>query len=186
METYLDNGATTYVYPEVAALVAHVMCEDFGNPSSMHKKGVEAEKYMKSAAKDIAQILKVEDKNIYFTSGGTESNNWALIGAANANKRAGMHIITTCIEHSAVSEPMAYLEKQGFEITKVGTDKYGVVNPQDVIDAMREDTILVSVMAINNEVGSIQPVDVLGAMIKKKNPKILMKNLWINMLVFSC
>ncbi len=170
MEIYLDNASTTYVYPQTADLVSKIMCEDFGNPSSMHKKGIDAEKYMKNSAKTIASILKTDENSIYFTSGGTESNNWALSGCADANKRRGKHIITTVIEHAAVSEPLARLERDGFEVTKIPVNKHGIVNVQDVIDAIRDDTILVSVMAVNNEIGSIQPIEELGTAIKKKNP----------------
>lgn len=173
MEIYLDNAATTQVYPEVAELMTEIMRNDFGNPSSMHRKGVEAEKYLKKAAERIARVLKTEEKNIYFTSGGTESNNWALKGAAQANKRAGRHIITTAIEHPAVSEPLKYLEEQGYEITRIPADSTGTVHAEDVRDAVREDTILVSVMAVNNEVGSIQPVREIGQAVKEVNPRTL-------------
>ena len=173
MEIYLDNAATTEVYPEVVALMTEIMRNDYGNPSSMHRKGVEAERYLKTAAAQIAAVLKTEEKNIYFTSGGTESNNWALKGAAFANRRAGMHIITTPIEHAAVSEPLRYLEGQGFEITKVPVDCTGTVNPEDIKNAVRGDTILVSVMAVNNEIGSVQPVAEIGHAIKEANPRTL-------------
>ena len=116
---YLDNAATTAVYPEVAKLVSDIMCGDYGNPSSMHKKGVDAERYVVDAAKEIAKILKADEKNIYFTSGGTESNNWALTGTALAAHRRGKHIITTQIEHSAVSAPLEFLESRGYEITRL-------------------------------------------------------------------
>ena len=106
MEIYLDNAATTAVYPQVAKLVSEIMCGDYGNPSSMHKKGVDAEKYVVDAAKDIAGILKADEKNIYFTSGGTESNNWAITGTALANQRRGKHIITTQIWSSWRAEAM--------------------------------------------------------------------------------
>ena len=173
MEIYLDNAATTAVYPAVGELVAEIMCRDFGNPSSLHKKGIEAEKFVKDAAKELAAILKVDEKSIYFTSGGTEGDNWALLGVASANSRSGKHIITTQIEHAAVSEPIARLEKMGFEITKVPVDETGTVRPEDIAEAVRPDTILVSVMAVNNEIGSIQPVSEIGHRIKEKNPKTL-------------
>ena len=173
MEIYLDNAATTAVYPESAALMHTIMCEDFGNPSSLHKKGIEAEKYLRNAAKDIADILKVKEKSILFTSGGTESDNWALIGAAQANRRKGMHIITTQIEHAAVSEPVKKLEQMGFEVTRLGVDASGTIDLSELEEALRPDTILVSIMAVNNEIGSIQPIAQAGQLIKKKNPGTL-------------
>ena len=123
MEIYLDNSATTRAFPEVAEKVAKVMTEDYGNPSSMHMKGVDAEKYIKEAKSIFAGILKVNEKEIFFTSGGTESDNLAIIGSAMANQRAGKHIITSSIEHPAVLESMKYLESQGFEVNYLGTDK---------------------------------------------------------------
>ena len=115
MEAYLDNAATTRVLPEVAELMTRVMTEDYGNPSSLHGKGFEAEKYIRTASEQIAATLKCEPSNIVFTSGGTESNNQALIGTALANKRRGRHIITTAFEHPSVHEPLLYLEQQGFD-----------------------------------------------------------------------
>ena len=173
MEVYLDNSATTRCYPEVAQLVSKIMCEDYGNPSSMHMKGVEAEHYIRYAREVFARLLKVQEKEIYFTSGGTESDNMAIIGCAGANVRAGKHLITTKIEHPAVLESFAYLEKQGFEVTYLGVDANGVVRSTDVQNALRPDTILVSIMHTNNEVGSLQPVEEIGTLIKKYNPKIL-------------
>ena len=172
-EIYLDNAATTAVYPQVAELAAKVMCEDFGNPSSLHKKGIEAEQYFRQAAKDLAAILKVEEKSVFFTSGGTESDNWALAGAAFANHRSGKHIITTQIEHAAVAETAKHLEERGFEITRLPVDKTGVVRLADLEAVLREDTILVSVMGVNNEIGSIEPLEEIGRLIKEKNPKTL-------------
>ena len=123
MEAYLDNSATTRCYEEVRDIVVKTMMEDYGNPSAMHLKGVEAEKYVKDAAKKIAATLKVQEKEIYFTSGGTEGDNWALMGTALAKQRQGKHIITTVFEHAAVSAPMAWLEEQGFEITRIPVDE---------------------------------------------------------------
>ena len=167
MQVYLDNAATTKCHDEVKDIVVEVMTKEYGNPSSMHKMGVDAEKYIKEAQGIIAQQMKVEPKEIYFTSGGTESNNLALIGLAMANKRRGNHIITTCLEHPAVSEPLAWLETQGFEITRVGVDKYGVVSAMDIKAAITEQTILVSVMAVNNEIGSVQPIAAIGTMLQE-------------------
>ena len=173
MEAYLDNSATTKVFPEVAALVTKLMCEDYGNPSSMHKKGVEAENYIKQAKQTLAKIMKVNEKEIFFTSGGTESDNLALIGCAMANQRSGKHIITTKIEHPAVLQTCAYLETLGFEVTYLPVDKTGRICLADLQNAMRKDTILVSIMYVNNEIGSVQPIDEAGVLIKKLNPNTL-------------
>lgn len=173
MEVYLDNSATTKCLPEVAALMTHIMCEEYGNPSSLHKKGVESEKYVRHAKEVIAKCLKVQEKEILFTSGGTESDNIALIGGAYANYRAGRHIITTRIEHPAVLQPCAYLEEQGFEVTYLPVDAKGVISLADLEKAMTRNTILVSIMHTNNEVGSVQPVEQAGELIKRMNPNTL-------------
>lgn len=173
MECYLDNAATTRALPEVCELVAKVMYEDYGNPSSLHRKGMEGEKYVKEASMRIARTLKCEPKNIIFTSGGTESNNMALIGTALANQRAGKHIITTCFEHASVHEPLIYLENSGFEVTYLPVDKEGHLLPETLEQALREDTILVSVMMVNNEVGSILDVKALSDVIKAYNKNII-------------
>ena len=129
---YFDNSATTAVYPEVREIVCRTMTEDFGNPSSMHMAGVEAENYVKEAKRVIAKTLRVKEKEIFFTSGGTESNNWALIGAAMAMRRAGTHIVTSAEEHPSVSETLKYLEEQGFSGTRVGVDRNGVRQPEAI------------------------------------------------------
>ena len=123
MEVYLDNSATTKVYDEVVQLTSKIMSEDYGNPSSMHQKGVDAEVYVKEAKERIAKTLKVQEKEIFFTSGGTESDNWALMGAASANSRAGRHLITTKIEHPAILQTMEYLESIGYEVTYLPVDE---------------------------------------------------------------
>ena len=173
MEAYLDNSATTRCYEEVAEIVAKTMIEDYGNPSAMHLKGVEAENYVKESAKAIAKTLKVQDKEIYFTSGGTESDNWALIGSTLANHRQGKHIITTPFEHSAVSAPLAWLQEQGFEITVIPVDEQGNLDLKKLEEAIREDTILVSTMFVNNEMGAVIPVEEVGKIVHEKNPKAL-------------
>ena len=173
MEIYLDNSATTKVYPEVAQFMTKVMCEDYGNPSSMHTKGLEAEKYIKDSKDIFSKILKCEPKNIYFTSGGTESDNLAIIGSAQAYKRRGKHLITTKIEHPAVLNSFMYLEGEGFEVTYLPVNELGVVNPEDLKAALRDDTILVSVMHTNNEIGSLMPIEEIGKIIKEKNPEII-------------
>lgn len=173
MEAYLDNSATTPCLESVKDVMVKTMMEDYGNPSSKHMKGVEAERYLKEAREVIAKSLKVNEKEIYFTSGGTESNNWALLGGAYANRRAGMHLITTAVEHAAVLMPMQFLQEQGYRITYLPVDEKGHVSLQDLEDAICEDTILVSIMMVNNEVGAIEPVEEAGKLIHKKNPNIL-------------
>ena len=173
MEVYLDNSATTKVFPEVAELMTKVMCEDYGNPSSMHRKGVEAEQYIRYAKETLAKLLKVSEKEIIFTSGGTESDNMALIGCAMANMRRGRHLITTKIEHPAILQTMHYLESQGFRVTYLPVDKTGRIRLEDLHSAISPDTILVSIMYVNNEIGSLQPIAEAGALIKKINPNIL-------------
>ena len=173
MEAYFDNSATTRCYPEVAEIVVKTMTEDFGNPSSMHLKGVEAEKYVREAAQILAKILKVNEKEIIFTSGGTESNNLALFGGADANKRSGNHIITTSVEHAAVGQPAERLEQMGYEVTIVPVDHRGVVQLEALEKALRPDTILVSTMYVNNEVGAVMPVEEIAKLVHEKSPKAL-------------
>lgn len=172
-EAYLDNSATTRCFPEVVELMNKIYLEDYGNPSSMHHKGVEAERYITEAKRTLAQILKVSERNLLFTSCGTESDNIAIIGGALANCRKGRHLITTEIEHPAVLEAMKYLESREFEVTYLPVDGSGIVSPQSVEEAVREDTILVSIMHTNNEIGSVQPIEEIGKRIKKKNPSTL-------------
>ena len=174
MEAYLDNSATTRAYPEVGDLVYKVMCQDYGNPSSMHRKGVDAEHYVKEAKETIAKVLKVNAKDIYFTSGGTESDNLALIGCARANRRAGNHLITTSIEHPAILNTMRYLEEEeGFRVTYLPVDASGRVNLDALKEALCPETILVSVMYVNNEVGTLQPIDEAVKIVKEYNSSIL-------------
>ena len=173
MEAYFDNSATTRCYPEVAEIVVKTMTEDFGNPSAMHLKGVEAEKYVREAAQTLAKILKVNEKEIICTSGGTESNNLALFGGADANKRSGNHIITTSVEHAAVGQPVERLEQMGYEVTIVPVDHRGVVQLEALEKALRPDTILVSTMYVNNEVGAVMPVEEIAKLVHEKSPKAL-------------
>ncbi|MCR4691341.1 MAG: cysteine desulfurase [Lachnospiraceae bacterium] len=167
---YLDNSATTKTDPKAAELMLRIMTEDFGNPSSLHQKGVEAEGYIREAKKTIGGILKAEEKELYFTSGGTESDNWAVFSAAKTGQRKGKRIITTQIEHPAVLEPFKELERQGYEAIYLPVDGNGFVDENALAEALSEDTILVSVMYVNNEVGSIQPVSRIGSMVKEKVP----------------
>lgn len=174
MEVYLDNSATTRCYPEVGDLVYKVMCQDYGNPSSMHRKGVDAEHYVKESKDRLAKILKVNQKEIFFTSGGTESDNLALIGSARANKRAGNHLITSSIEHPAILNTMRYLEEEeGFTVTYLPVDANGRVKLEALKEALCPETILVSIMYVNNEMGAVQPIDEAVQIVKKYNPSIL-------------
>lgn len=171
MEAYLDNSATTRCYEEVKDIVVKTMTEDFGNPSAMHLKGVDAENYIKEATKEIAKTLKVQEKEIFFTSGGTESDNWAVIGTALAKNRQGKHIITTPFEHAAVSAPMEWLQKQGYEITEIPVDEKGNIFLEKLSETIREDTILVSTMMVNNETGAVLPIEEIGRLVHEKNPQ---------------
>lgn len=173
MEAYLDNAATTRVTEDVADYMYRVMTEDFGNPSSMHTKGIEAEKYLRQAKETFAKLLRVSEKEIFFTSGGTESDNFAILGAAFANERSGKHLITTKIEHPAVLEAFRFLEERGYTVTYLDVDKNGVVSVQELKRQLRPDTVLVSVMYVNNEIGAIQPIGAIGKIIREYNPAIV-------------
>ena len=173
MECYLDNSATTRCLDSAAALMAGILCTDYGNPSSLHHKGVQAEEYVRHAREVIAKTLKVKPKEIFFTSGGTESDNLALRGAAYANARQGKHLITTSIEHPAILNTMQYLEQQGFEVTYLPVDENGKIRLSDLEAAIRPDTILVSIMHTNNEIGALEPIAEAGELIKRVNPNTL-------------
>ena len=173
MEAYFDNSATTRVLDSVKDAVVNAMTVDYGNAAARHMKGVEAERLIKEARAEIAKSLKVQEKEILFTSGGTESNNTALIGAAFANQRAGKHLITTGVEHASIYNTMEFLREQGFEITYLPVDSYGCISLEELAQAVREDTILVSVMYVNNEIGAVEPVEEISKVIKAKNPKTL-------------
>lgn len=173
MEAYLDNAATTRVFPEVRDIMLQVMEKDFGNPSSRHTKGIDAEGYVTRAVQQIASTLKCQPKEIVLTSGGTESNNMALIGTALANPRAGKHVITTRIEHASVHEPFGRLEQMEYETQYLPVDQNGHVLPEVLEAAVREDTLLVSVMMVNNEMGALEDIKKLSAIAKKKNPNVI-------------
>lgn len=173
MEAYLDNSATTPVFPEVAELVMKIMTQDYGNPSSMHRKGYDAEQYIKESKDIFAKILKVNEKEIFFTSGGTEADNMAVIGAAMANRRSGNHIITTKIEHPAIKSPMKYLEERGFKVDYLSVDSNGIISLEELKSLMTDQTILVSIMHVNNEMGAVEPLEEAAALIKECNPKCL-------------
>ena len=171
MEVYLDHSATTRCCREAADLMVRIMTVDYGNPSSMHRKGMEAENYLREAASELAGILKVQEKEIYFTSGGTESNNWALVGTAMANRRRGNRILVSAVEHAAVSAPARWLADQGFDVVVLPVDRFGVVKMEALEEALTPETILVSVMHVNNEIGSVEPVEEIGNLIRKKAPE---------------
>ena len=173
MEAYFDNSATTKVLDCVKDAVVDAMCVNYGNAAAKHRKGVEAENLIREAKKAIADTLKVQEKEILFTSGGTESNNTALIGTALANRRAGKHLITTGVEHPSIYNTMSFLEEMGFEITYLPVNHLGHISLEDLENSIREDTILVSVMYVNNEVGAVEPIEAISQCIKKKNPKTL-------------
>ncbi|MGN0299472.1 MAG: cysteine desulfurase family protein [Lachnospiraceae bacterium] len=171
MEAYMDNSATTRVCESAQKKMIEVMQEEYGNPSSMHTKGVMAERYVKEAKKQIADTLKVQEKEIIFTSGGTESNNLAIIGTVMANRRAGNHIITTAIEHASVSNTVSFLEEQGFRVTRLSVDKDGLISLEELAKAVCEETILVSIMYVNNEIGAVEPIEEAVKVVKQKNPR---------------
>ncbi len=173
MEVYFDNSATTQVTDQVKNVMLRALTEDYGNPSSAHQKGMDAEQYVRRAKTDIAATLHCKETEIYFTSGGTESDNWAVFGGAKANRRAGNHLITTAIEHPAVLRPMEELEKQGYRVTYLPVDSQGHISLEDLKNALCEDTILVSIMMVNNEMGAVQPVAEASSLIKAYNPAIL-------------
>ena len=173
MQAYLDNSATTVCEPGVVEKVVQMMSDVFGNPSAMHNKGVEAENYIKEAKEIIAKTLKVQEKEIIFTSGGTESNNLAIMGCGAANHRMGKHLITTKIEHPSVGNVMKHMEEEGFEVTYLPVDENGIVKLDKLREALRPDTMLVSVMYVNNEVGAVQPIEEIGQIVKANNRSTL-------------
>ena len=170
---YLDNSATTRPFDEVREIMNKAMDIDFGNPSSMHNLGVNSENYIKKAKEQIAKTLKCKDSEILFTSGGTESDNMAIIGGCMANARIGKHIITTGIEHPAVLETCAFMEKQGYDVTYLPVAKDGRIRIDDLKNALRKDTVIVSVMHVNNEIGSLMPLEEIGKAVKANNPATL-------------
>ncbi len=164
---YLDYNATTPISKEVADAMRPYLDEFFGNPSSSHIYGLQTKKAVEKARKQVATLLNCDSSEIIFTSGGTESNNYALKGIAFANKDKGNHIITSSVEHPAIIEVCKYLEKHGFEITYLPVDEFGLVRIEEVEKAIRPTTILITIMHANNEVGSIQPIAEIGALAKK-------------------
>lgn len=173
MEVYFDNSATTAVYPEVAEVMMKVLTEDYGNPSSLHMKGVDAERYIEKTTKILSGILKCREDELFYTSCGTESNNMALIGTALAKRRKGKHIIVSSIEHASILATAEFLTKEGYEITYLEPDQKGIITPEKVKEALRDDTILVSVMLVNNELGSINPIADIAKTVKSFNKDIM-------------
>ena len=170
-EIYFDNSATTRVFDSVRDIMTETMTVDYGNTSSLHTKGVEAEQYVREARAEIAKSLRVKEKEIIFTSGGTESNNLAILGTALANRRSGNHIITSCIEHASVYNTTAFLEEQGFRVTYLPVDHNGHVSPEDLRAAICDDTILVSIMYVNNEMGAVEPIAKLAQVLRETKPQ---------------
>ena len=173
MSSYLDNAATTRCFPEAAKLAAKVMTEEYGNPSSLHGKGIEAEQHLRHTRRSVAKSLKARENEIYFTSGGTEGNNTAIFGTVRARKRRGRHIITTMVEHPSVYNAFSALEEEGCEVTYLPTDGKGLISLEQLESALREDTILVSIMHVNNEVGTIQPIEEAAHIIHQHSPEAL-------------
>jgi cysteine desulfurase len=172
-EVYLDNSATTKVLDEVAKAVFDIMTQSYGNPSSLHGKGIESEKLMRNVRQKIASVLGVKSNEIYFTSGGTESNNLAIKGTVYNLRRWGNHLITSSIEHPSVLDVFKALEKEGFKVTYLKVDKEGFVDLKELIEALTPETILVSIMHVNNEVGSVQPIRELARIIRSQNSNTL-------------
>lgn len=173
MEIYFDNSATTPVFPCVREVMMHTMEDDFGNPSSMHRKGMDAENYIRTAKTQIAKTLKVDEKEILFTSGGTESNNTAILGTVSANPRLGKHLITSAIEHPSVANTMHWLEGQGYRVTYLPVDHEGRISLEDLAAAIDDETVLVSIMMVNNEIGTREPIEEISRVIKEKNPNTI-------------
>jgi len=163
----LDNAATTRLDAEVLQQMLPYFTDHYGNPSSIYATGRDARKAVEEARRAVAAALNCTAQEIFFTSGGTESDNWAIKGIAHTNQSKGKHIISTAIEHHAVLHPLEDLQKQGFEVTYMPVDEYGLVNPADIKKAIRPDTILISVIAANNEIGTIQPIAEIGAIAKE-------------------
>lgn len=171
-EIYLDNNATTKPLPEVVNVVQHYFSDNYGNPSSLHRKGVEADEALSESRRTVSEYLGVKQDTVIFTSGGTESNNLVLRGAAAARSKEGNHIVTTEIEHASVRDTIQQLEEENFRITRLEPDENGVVTSEDVEQAITDDTVIVSIMHVNNETGAVFPVRDIAARIKSKAPSI--------------
>ena len=173
MEAYLDNAATTKCSEKVVQVMTQAMTTTYGNPSSMHRKGMEAEQIVKAARSTVARTLRAKEKEILFTSGGTESNNLAIFGAVQANRRIGKRILTSAVEHPAVRNPMKALQEQGYEVLFLPVDDQGIVSLDALRDAANEETVLVSLMHVNNEIGTVEPIEDAAQIIREKSPKAL-------------
>lgn len=173
MEAYFDNSATTKAYKSVSDIMTTMLLEDYGNPSSKHMKGYYAEERMKEAASKIAKTLKVSPKELIFTSGGTESNNLAVIGAALGNKRKGNHILASSFEHPSVYNPLLALEELGFTVEFVPVDENGHIREDLLLSMIKTGTIMFSCMMVNNEIGAVQDIARISALIKEKKPDII-------------
>ncbi len=173
MEIYLDNCSTTKPREEVIEKMIHALREDYGNPSSLHRLGFNIEKKVDQVREDIAKLIRVSKNEIYFTSGGTESNNLAIQSIVNKYNRLGQHIITTGVEHPSVLNVMRYYEQQGFDVTYLKIDKNGIISLDELRKSIRDDTILISVMQVNNEIGSIQPTWEIKKILNEKKSKAL-------------
>ena len=173
MIAYLDNSATTPICKTAKEKIIFACDECWGNPSSLHEKGIEAETLLNAARRAVAKVLSADEKEIFFTSGGTEGNNLAILGAAHALKRKGSRVITTSIEHPSVSKAFDRLESEGFEVIRIGTDPFGNVDITELENAVNDKTILISMMAVNNEVGTVQPIESLKAIVKRKGAPAL-------------
>lgn len=172
MEIYLDNSATTKPYQEVVDKMMVALTNQYGNPSSIYKKGIEVEREIKEIRRNIARSLGAKETEIYFTSGGTECNNTIIRSVANLNKKTKKHIISTCIEHPSVLNTLKDLEEQGFEVTYLPVDKEGKISIEDLKNAIKKETFLVSIMHVNNEIGSIQPIEEIGKYLKSLDEKV--------------
>ncbi|MBC5997509.1 cysteine desulfurase [Romboutsia ilealis] len=172
MEIYLDNSATTKPYQEVVDKMVYALTTDYANPSSLHRKGIEVEKNIKAIRQDIARTIGVKDKEIYFTSGGTESNNAIIRGVANLYKKRKNHIISTVIEHPSVLNTLKDLEEDGFEVTYLNVDKEGKINIEELKNSIKPSTSLITIMHVNNEIGTIQPIEEIGKYLKTLKEKV--------------
>ena len=171
---YLDHAATTPVPRAVADAMYEVLTEHYGNPSSQYQMGLDMKKKVEGWRKTVADVMGCDAKNLYFTACGTEGDNWAIQAACWQNRRVGKHIVTTAVEHSAVLQPCKWLEQQGYEVTYISPDAMGDISAEAVLEAVRPDTVLVSVMMVNNELGNVYPIAEIAAGLKKKNPDTLL------------
>ncbi|MEY8321234.1 cysteine desulfurase family protein [Lachnospiraceae bacterium 46-61] len=170
---YFDNAATTRASEQVAKKMTEMLCHNFGNPASVNKLGLQVEREIKKTTEILSRGIHCKTSEIYYTSGGTEGDNWAIFGTAEGYQRQGKHLITTKIEHPAVKKPMEVLEQKGYDITWLSVDKKGKIDLEELKQAIRKDTILVSIILINNETGVIQEVEEIGRIIKEQNKNTL-------------